>query len=156
MPVPSTAVDLEDQTLANHLRQLNAEAASAGTTAVSSKPRRGQTTDATSSKAAGKRLVTVDLEAEPAPKRSRQGEVPRVILVAEDDDNSAEPTMIACPSKAVQFASHMILGSQIELSKIEELPKKLFREEAGRAFRLQASVSLPDYIHGYHSHSKFF
>ncbi|CAL9018120.1 unnamed protein product [Prunus brigantina] len=36
----------------------------------------------------------------------------------------------------------MILGSQMELSEIEELPKKLLREEAGRAFRLQASISL--------------
>ncbi|CAL8136723.1 unnamed protein product [Prunus armeniaca] len=29
----------------------------------------------------------------------------------------------------------------MELSEIEDLPKKLLREEAGRAFRLQASVS---------------
>lgn len=35
----------------------------------------------------------------------------------------------------------MILGSQMELSEIEELLKKLLREEAGHAFRLQASVS---------------
>ncbi|CAL2276723.1 unnamed protein product [Prunus armeniaca] len=30
----------------------------------------------------------------------------------------------------------------MELNEIEELPKKLLREEAGRAFRLQASVSM--------------
>ncbi|CAL2247790.1 unnamed protein product [Prunus armeniaca] len=31
---------------------------------------------------------------------------------------------------------------QMELNEIEELPKKLLREEAGRAFRLQASASM--------------
>ncbi|CAL8090458.1 unnamed protein product [Prunus armeniaca] len=36
----------------------------------------------------------------------------------------------------------MIIGSQMELNEIEELPKKLLREEAGRAFRLQASASM--------------
>ncbi|CAL9022484.1 unnamed protein product [Prunus brigantina] len=41
-----------------------------------------------------------------------------------------------------RFANHMILGSQMKLSEIKELPKKLLREEAGRAFRLQASISL--------------
>ncbi|CAL9031656.1 unnamed protein product, partial [Prunus brigantina] len=30
----------------------------------------------------------------------------------------------------------------MELSEIEELPKKVLREEAGRAFRLQASASM--------------
>ncbi|CAL8164405.1 unnamed protein product [Prunus armeniaca] len=30
----------------------------------------------------------------------------------------------------------------MELSEIEDLPKKLIREEAGRAFRLQASASM--------------
>ncbi|XP_016648286.1 PREDICTED: uncharacterized protein LOC107880709 [Prunus mume] len=141
VPTPLTGVDSEDQTIADRLRQLNTETASVGTAAVSSTPTRGQATDATTSKAASKRPVTVDLEAKPAPKWSRQGEVPRVTLAAEDDDNSAEPFTIACPSKSVQFANHMILGSQMELSEIEELPKKLIREEDGRAFRLQASAS---------------
>ncbi|CAL8162006.1 unnamed protein product [Prunus armeniaca] len=36
----------------------------------------------------------------------------------------------------------MILGSQMELSEIEALPKKILREEAGRAFRLQASATM--------------
>ncbi|CAL2227777.1 unnamed protein product [Prunus armeniaca] len=36
----------------------------------------------------------------------------------------------------------MILGSQMELSEIEDLPKKLLREEAGRTFCLQASASM--------------
>ncbi|CAL8094086.1 unnamed protein product [Prunus armeniaca] len=67
-------------------------------------------------------------------------ETPRAILAAEDDDTSAELVTIACPSKTVQFANHMIFGSQMELSEIEELPKKLIREEADRAFHLQASA----------------
>ncbi|CAL2237955.1 unnamed protein product [Prunus armeniaca] len=122
-PVPSAGVDPVDQTLADRLQQLNAETRSASAIVAGSKPKRGQTTEATSSKGIGKRLVTVDLEAEPAPKRSRQGVVPMAILAAEDDDNPAKPITI---------------GSQMELSEIEELPKKLLREEAGRAFRLQA------------------
>ncbi|CAL2276742.1 unnamed protein product [Prunus armeniaca] len=65
--------------------QINAGTASAGVAVVSATPRRGQTTDAFSSKAEGKRPMTMDLEAEPAPKRSRQREVSRVILAAEDD-----------------------------------------------------------------------
>lgn len=63
------------------------------------------------------------------------------ILAAEDDGSPAHPVTIACPSKTVQFVNHMILGSQAELSEIDELPKRLIREEAGRAFRLQALVS---------------
>ncbi|CAL8992685.1 unnamed protein product [Prunus brigantina] len=86
-PVSPAGVDPEDQTLADRLRQLNAEAAFAGTAAVSPSARWGQSNDAGSSKAAGKRPMTVDLEAELAPKRTWQGKVPRVILAAEDDDN---------------------------------------------------------------------
>ncbi|CAL8162744.1 unnamed protein product [Prunus armeniaca] len=72
-------------------------------------------------------------------KRGRQTEAPRAIFAAEDDDGHAKPITIACSSKTVQFANHMILSSQMELLEIEELPKRLIREEAGRAFRLQAS-----------------
>ncbi|BBG99708.1 hypothetical protein Prudu_009485, partial [Prunus dulcis] len=46
------------------------------------------------------------------------------------------------PLKTVQFVNHMILGSQMELPEVDELPKKLLREQAGRAFRLQASASM--------------
>lgn len=83
----------------------------------------------------------VDLEEEQVPKRGWQAEVLRAIFAAENDDNLAEPVTLARPSKTVQFANHMILGSQMELSEIDDLQKKLLREEAGRAFQLQASVS---------------
>ncbi|CAL9000624.1 unnamed protein product [Prunus brigantina] len=96
----------------------------------------------TSSQAASKRPFTVDLDAEPAPKRGRQADGARAIFAAEDDDAHADPITLACLSKTVQFANHMILGLQMELSEIEDLPKKLLREEAGRAFRLQASASM--------------
>ncbi|CAL9011370.1 unnamed protein product [Prunus brigantina] len=69
-------------------------------------------------------------------------EVPRAILAAEDDDSVVDPVTIACPSKMVQFANHMVLGSQMELSEIDELPKRLLWREAGCAFRLQASASM--------------
>ncbi|CAL9018473.1 unnamed protein product, partial [Prunus brigantina] len=75
-------------------------------------------------------------------KRGRRSEVPRAIFSVEDDDDSTELVNLACPSKTVQFVNHMILGSQMELSDIEDLPKKVLREEAGRAFRLQASASM--------------
>ncbi|CAL2265259.1 unnamed protein product [Prunus armeniaca] len=47
----------------------------------------------------------------PSPPRLK---VPRVTLAPEDDENLAEPITSACPSKVVQFANHMILGSQME------------------------------------------
>ncbi|VVA27191.1 PREDICTED: eukaryotic translation initiation factor 5B partial, partial [Prunus dulcis] len=98
--------------------------------------------EAAASRAVGKRPVTVDLEASPASKRSRPSEASRAVLAVEDEDGPAEAVTIACPSKTVQFVNHMILGSQMELPKIDELPKKLRREQAGRAFRLQASVRI--------------
>ncbi|CAL9000862.1 unnamed protein product [Prunus brigantina] len=67
---------------------------------------------------------------------------PSSLPTAPEPSSPADPVTLACPSKTVQFANHMILGSQMELSEIEDLPKKLLREEAGRAFRLQASASM--------------
>ncbi|CAL8135141.1 unnamed protein product [Prunus armeniaca] len=64
----SVSVDPEDQTLADRLRQLNADSTQAGAAAVGPSPGRGTTTEGTSSRAAGKRPFTVDLAAEPAPK----------------------------------------------------------------------------------------
>ncbi|BBG95199.1 hypothetical protein Prudu_003679, partial [Prunus dulcis] len=64
------------------------------------------------------------------------------VFAAEDEDGPTEAVTIACPSKTVQFVNHMILGSQMELPEVDELPKKLLREQAGRAFRLQASASM--------------
>ncbi|CAL2269982.1 unnamed protein product [Prunus armeniaca] len=141
-PQGSAPVDPEDQTLADGLRELNAESAQAGAAAAGPFPRRGAPTEGASSRAAGKRPFTVDLDAEPAPKRGRQAEPARAIFAAENDEEPADLVTLACPSKTVQFANHMIIGSQMELSEIEELPKKLLREEAGRAFRLKASASM--------------
>ncbi|XP_034218249.1 uncharacterized protein LOC117629761 [Prunus dulcis] len=86
--------------------------------------------------------MTVDLEASPVSKRSRPSEAPRAVFAAEDEDGPTEAVTIACPSKTVQFVNHMILGSQMELPEVDELPKKLLREQAGRAFRLQAAASM--------------
>ncbi|CAL2238201.1 unnamed protein product [Prunus armeniaca] len=133
-PAPSAEADPEDQTLADRLRQLNADSAQAGAAAVGPSPGRSVPAEGTSSRAAGKRSVTVDLDAEPAPKRGRQTEPSRAIFAAENDEEPANPVTLACPSKTVQFATHMILGLQMELNEIEELPKKLLWEEAGRAF----------------------
>ncbi|CAL2239559.1 unnamed protein product [Prunus armeniaca] len=139
-PMPSAGVDPEDQTLADHLRQLNVESMPRGAAEAGSTPGRGQTTEAAASKVAGKRPITVDFEVEPVPKCGRQTKVPRAILVDEDDDTPTDPVTITCPSKTIQCANHMILGSQMELFEIDELPMRLLKEEAGRTFRLQASV----------------
>ncbi|CAL9021233.1 unnamed protein product, partial [Prunus brigantina] len=140
VPTPSAGVDVDDQTLSKWLRRLNSDSDPPRSAAVGPSPGRGVSAEGTSSRAASKRPFTVDLEAESAPKRVRPTDGARAIFAAEDDDAPADPVTLACPSKTVQFANHMILGSQMELSEIEDLPKKLLREEAGRAFRLQASV----------------
>ncbi|CAL9024265.1 unnamed protein product [Prunus brigantina] len=138
VPLPSEGGD----TLSERLRRLDPGSAPPRSAGAGSSPGRGASSEGTSSRAASKRLVTVDLDSEPAPKRGRQVNGARAIFAVEDDDTPADPVTLACPSKTVQFANHMILGSQIELSEIEDLPKKLLREEAGRAFRLQASASM--------------
>ncbi|CAL8096170.1 unnamed protein product [Prunus armeniaca] len=79
VPILSAGVDPEDQTIVDRLRQLNIETASIGASEVG-----------------GGRLPT------PHPPR-QPGEVPRVTLAAEDDENPAELITIACPSKVVQF-----------------------------------------------------
>ncbi|BBG99546.1 hypothetical protein Prudu_009268, partial [Prunus dulcis] len=134
------STDPEDVTLAERLRQLGAEPV-AWPTADAPAPRYSDA-EAAASRAAGKRPVTVDLEASPASKRSRPSEASRAVLAVEDEDGPTEAVTIACPSKTMQFVNHMILGSQMELPEIDELPKKLLREQAGRAFRLQASASM--------------
>ncbi|CAL9000920.1 unnamed protein product [Prunus brigantina] len=126
VPTPLAGADVDDQSLGDRLRQMSSGSGQAGPAALGPSPSRGAPTEGASSRAAGKRVVTVDLDAEP----------PR------SDDGPTDPVNLACPAKTVQFANHMILGSQMELSEIEELPKKLLREEAGRAFRLQASASM--------------
>ncbi|CAL2255402.1 unnamed protein product [Prunus armeniaca] len=138
VPTSSGGVDPKDLTFNERRRQMNAESAHAGATTAGLSPSRGVPTEGTSIKATSKRPFTVDLEADPSPKR----EPALAIFVAEDDEAPVEPVTLACPSKTVQFVNHMILGSQMELSEIEDLPKKLLREEAGRAFRLQASRAI--------------
>ncbi|BBN70163.1 hypothetical protein Prudu_1441S000200, partial [Prunus dulcis] len=129
-----------DVTLAERLRQLGAEPVAWPTAEVPA-PRQSDA-EAAASRAAGKRPVTVDLEASPASKRSRPSEASRAVLAVEDEDGPTEAVTIACPSKTVQFVNHMILGSQMELPEIDELPKKLLREQAGRAFRVHGHVAL--------------
>ncbi|CAL2245329.1 unnamed protein product [Prunus armeniaca] len=141
-PAPSGGVDPVDLTLNERRRQMQAESARAEATEAGPSPGRVPPTEGTSSRAAGKRPFTVDVDADPAPKRGRQTEPARAVFSAEDDEAPSEAVTLACPSKTVQFVNHMILGSQMELSEIEDLPKKLLREEAGRAFRLQASASM--------------
>ncbi|KAL6289395.1 hypothetical protein ACE6H2_006905 [Prunus campanulata] len=135
------ATDPDDQTLADRKRHLAAEGSTGRTPTAQPPSRGGKSVEATTSKSLGKRQAPVDLEDETTPKRGRQSEPPRATLVAEDEGAPSDPVTLACPSKTVQFANHMILGSQMELSEIEELPKKQLRDAAGRAFRLQASVS---------------
>ncbi|XP_034229566.1 uncharacterized protein LOC117638567 [Prunus dulcis] len=122
------------------MRQLGAEPV-AWPAADPPEPRQADA-EAAASRAAGKWPVAVDLEASPASKRSRPSEASRDALAVEDEDGPTEAVTIACPLKTVQFVNHMILGSQMELPEIDVLPKKLLREQAGRAFRVQASASM--------------
>ncbi|CAL8174586.1 unnamed protein product [Prunus armeniaca] len=142
VPASSGGVDPDDLTLNERRRQMPADSARAEATEAGPSPGRVPPTEGTSAKAAGKRPFTVDLDADPAPKRGRQTEPARAVFSAEDDEAPSEAVTLSCPSKTVQFVNHMILSSQMELSEIEELPKKLLREEAGLAFRLQASASM--------------
>ncbi|CAL8175093.1 unnamed protein product [Prunus armeniaca] len=112
VPVHAAKVDPEDQTFADRLRQLSAEP------------------------------VPSNLDAESVPKRGWQKEASRAVFAAEEDDSPTEPITITCPSKTVQFADHMIPGSQMELFEIAELLKRVLQEDAGRAFRLQALASM--------------
>ncbi|CAL9018063.1 unnamed protein product [Prunus brigantina] len=142
VPTAAEGIDVDDQSLSERLRQLGKDSAPPRSAAAVPSPGSGVLSEGTPTRAASKRPHTVDLEADPAPKRGRQADAARAILAAEDDDAPADPVTLACPPKTVQFVNHMILGSQMELSDIEELPKKSLREEAGRAFRLQASASM--------------
>ncbi|BBN69025.1 hypothetical protein Prudu_703S000200, partial [Prunus dulcis] len=139
-PAVRLETDPEDVVLSERLRQLGSEPVARPTAEV--KAPRQPDADAATSRAAGKRPVMVDLEVSPVSKRSRPSEAPRAVFAAEDEDGPTEAVTIACPSKTVQFVNHMILGSQMELPEVDKLPKKLLREQAGRAFRLQAAASM--------------
>lgn len=82
----------------------------------------------------------IDLEKDPIQKKTRSSNVLRAVFVVKDESSPSEPVNIAVPAKTVQFVNHMMLSSQMDLSEIEELPKRLLREDAGRAFYLQTSV----------------
>ncbi|KAL6284824.1 hypothetical protein ACE6H2_015753 [Prunus campanulata] len=138
----ASEADLDDQTLSERRRQLSAEPAARRVPINEPVPSHGQGADAATSKASGKRPMTVDLDAASTPKRVRLTDPPRAIFAVEDEEAPAEAVTLACPSKTVQFANHMIVGSQMDLSEIDDLPKRALREEAGRAFRLQASASM--------------
>ncbi|BBH04439.1 hypothetical protein Prudu_015583, partial [Prunus dulcis] len=126
-PAVRQETDPEDVVLSERLRQLASEPAVRPTAEVEAP--RLSAADAAASRAA-------------VSKRSRPSEAPRAVFAAEDEDGPTEAVTIACPSKTVQFVNHMILGSQMELPEVDELPKKLLREQAGRAFRLQAAASM--------------
>ncbi|CAL8167538.1 unnamed protein product [Prunus armeniaca] len=80
----------------------------------------------------GKRPTIIDIDTAPLQKKPRVSDHLKAIFVAEDnDDQPADPVNIVCPLKSVQFANHMIVGSQMDLAKIEELPKRSLRVEAG-------------------------
>ncbi|CAL2230837.1 unnamed protein product [Prunus armeniaca] len=95
-PASSGGVDSDDLTLNERRRQMNAESARAEAADAGPSPSQGTPTEGISSKAAGKRPFTVDLDADPAPKRGRQAELARAIFSAEDDE---------APPKAVTLAS---------------------------------------------------
>ncbi|CAL2239746.1 unnamed protein product [Prunus armeniaca] len=101
-PAPSGGVDPDNVTLNERCRQMNAESAHAEAAAAGPSPSRGIPAEGTSSKAAGKRPVTVDLDADPAPKYGRQAEPVRAIFSAEDDEAPSEAVTFAYPSKTVQ------------------------------------------------------
>ncbi|XP_034219135.1 uncharacterized protein LOC117630536 [Prunus dulcis] len=122
-PAVRLETDPEDVVLSERLRQLGSEPVARPTAEVEA-PRQPDA-DAAASRAAGKRPVMVDLEASPVSKRSRPSEASRAVFAAEDEDGPTEAVTIACPSKTVQFVKHMILGSQMELPEVDELPKRL-------------------------------
>ncbi|KAL6269364.1 hypothetical protein ACE6H2_026275 [Prunus campanulata] len=134
--------DPEEQPLSERQRQRHADPVSRRVPVDEPVPGPGVAADAASSKASGKRPMTVDLDAASTPKRVRLTDPPRAIFAVEDEGGPTEAVTLAYPSKTVQFANHMIVGSQMDLSEIDELPKRALREEAGHAFRLQATASM--------------
>ncbi|CAL9017767.1 unnamed protein product, partial [Prunus brigantina] len=103
-PVPTAAegIDVDDQSLSERLRQLGKDSAPPRSAAAVPSPGSGVLSEGTPARAASKRPHTVDLEADPAPKRGRQADAARAILAAEDDDAPADPVTLACPPKTVQ------------------------------------------------------
>ena len=91
----------------------------------------------------GKRMIEGALDATRLPKRPRGPNEGTSVVIPDDEGEGEEgPVNIACPRKAVPFINSMIDGAQMELSEIEQLSMKTLREQTGRAFRLQAAVSV--------------
>ncbi|CAL2256644.1 unnamed protein product [Prunus armeniaca] len=83
------------------------------------------------------------LDVTPLSKRPRGPNEEAAVLVPDDDeDTEAAPVNIACPRKVVPFVNCFIEGAQMELPELEQLPMKSLREQAGRAFRLQAAANI--------------
>ncbi|CAL9000619.1 unnamed protein product, partial [Prunus brigantina] len=91
----------------------------------------------------GKRVIEGALNVTPLPKRPRGPIEEATVLVPDDDeDTEAEPVNIACPRNVVPFVNCFIEGAQMELPELEQLSMKSLREQAGRAFRLQAAANI--------------
>ncbi|CAL8994657.1 unnamed protein product [Prunus brigantina] len=68
VPMPSAGTDVDNQSLSERLHQMGSGSGQAGPAASGPSPRRGAPAEGTSSRAAGKRVAMVDLDAEPAAK----------------------------------------------------------------------------------------
>lgn len=91
----------------------------------------------------GKRQIEGPIDVTPLPKRPRGPNEGTSVLIPDDEVEGEEgPVNIACPRKAVPFINCMIDGAQMELAELEQLSTKTLREQTGRAFRLQAAVSV--------------
>ncbi|CAL9024642.1 unnamed protein product [Prunus brigantina] len=83
-----TEADLENQTLAKRLKQLDAELVSKRGLEAESVPKRGVEVELVP-KVTGKRPTFVELDAEPVSKRGRSSERPRAILAVKDEEGLA-------------------------------------------------------------------
>ncbi|CAL8134909.1 unnamed protein product [Prunus armeniaca] len=155
-PTPSGGVDPDDLTLNERRRQMQAESARAEATEAGPSPGRVPPTEGTSSRAAGKRPFTVDVDADPAPKRGQQTEPARAVFSAEDNEAPSEAVTLACPSKTVQFVTLACLQASASMDmwlcvkraiNAAEKAKKLYEDgrakvaEAGKAIQAQANLA---------------
>lgn len=94
-------VDPDNQTLADRKKAMASE-----TPATRSAPKEGQGAEDVPSKASGKRLLTVESEAEIMPKRRRQSETPRATLAVEEE--GALSNRLPLPVLRRRFSSRTI------------------------------------------------
>lgn len=83
-----TEADLENQTLAKRLKQLDAESISKCGLEAESVPKRGVEVELVP-KVTGKRPTFIELDAEPVSKRGWSSERPRAILAVKDEEGPA-------------------------------------------------------------------